>query len=312
DYSREATEWVPNRFGGNENIEAIHFLRRMNQVVYGEHVGTMTIAEESTAWPMVSRPVHLGGLGFGFKWNMGWMHDTLRYISKEPIHRRYHHDDLTFGLLYAFHENFMLALSHDEVVHGKRSILGRMPGDQWQRFANLRAYYAFMWTHPGKKLLFMGGEFGQEREWNENASLDWHLLEDEFHQGALRTIRDLNQLYREETALHQLDCDGHGFSWIDCNDRDNSVISFIRRGKDAEDFVVVVCHFTPLVRHGYRIGVPAPGWYAERLNTDAAWYGGGNVGNGGGVQAEEIPHHGHPYSLNLTVPPLATLVLKRQ
>lgn len=312
DYSREAGEWIPNKFGGNENLEAIDFIRAMNEVVYGEHPGAMTVAEESTAWPMVSRPVYIGGLGFGFKWNMGWMHDTLRYISKEPIHRRYHHDDLTFGLLYAFHENFVLPLSHDEVVHGKGSIFGRMPGDRWQRFANLRAYYGFMWTHPGKKLLFMGSEFAQEREWDAEGSLDWHLLDDPMHEGVRRCVRDLNRLYRTLPALHQLDHDPHGFAWIDCNDRDNSVLTYMRRAQDPEDICVVACSFTPVVREGYRVGVPHPGYYSEVFNSDSEWYGGGNVHNAGGRHAEEIPWHGHPYSLDLTLPPLATCVFKRE
>jgi 1,4-alpha-glucan branching enzyme len=311
DYSREPGEWIPNQYGGNENLEAISFLRRMNEVVYGEHPGAMTIAEESTAWPMVSKPVWLGGLGFGFKWNMGWMHDTLRYISKEPIHRRYHHDDLTFGMLYAFHENFMLPLSHDEVVHGKGSIFGRMHGDPWQRFANLRAYYAFMWTHPGKKLLFMGSEFAQDREWDVEGSLDWHLLQYAPHEGVRRCVADLNRLYRTEPALYELDCDYHGFSWIDCNDRDNSVISFIRRAADHNDSMVISCNFTPVVREGYRLGVPEPGYYREIFNSDSEWYGGGNVHNDGGVNADEVPWHGHPYSLMLRMPPLATCVFKR-
>ncbi|HTH17060.1 MAG TPA: 1,4-alpha-glucan branching protein GlgB [Magnetospirillum sp.] len=312
DYSREQGEWIPNKYGGRENLEAIDFLRRMNEVVYGEHSGSMTIAEESTAWPMVSRPVYIGGLGFGYKWNMGWMNDTLRYISKEPIHRRYHHDDLTFGLLYAFHENFVLPLSHDEVVHGKGSIFGRMPGDRWQRFANLRAYYAFMWTHPGKKLLFMGSEFGQEREWNYDGSLDWHLMDDSMHRGVHSLIRDLNRLYRVEPALHELDVEPSGFSWIDCNDRDNSVLTYLRRAKDHEDICVIACNFTPVVREGYRVGVPHPGFYHEVLNTDSEWYGGGNVHNEGGRQAEEVAWHGHPWSLNLTLPPLAAVVFKRE
>ncbi|MBI2236425.1 MAG: 1,4-alpha-glucan branching protein GlgB [Magnetospirillum sp.] len=312
DYSRQHGEWVPNRYGGNENLEAIAFLRRMNEVVYGEHPGAMTIAEESTAWPMVSRPVHLGGLGFGYKWNMGWMHDTLRYFAKDPIHRRYHHDDLTFGLLYAFQENFVLPLSHDEVVHGKGSILGRMPGDRWQRFANLRAYYAFMWTQPGKKLLFMGSEFGQEREWDHDGSLDWHLRDDAMHEGVRRLVCDLNRLYRTEAALHELDCDSRGFAWIDCNDRDNSVITYLRRGHDPEDIVVVVCSFTPMVHDRYRVGVPAAGYYREIFNSDSEWYGGSNVHNDGGVMAEELSWHGHPYSLPLRTPPLATSVFKRE
>jgi 1,4-alpha-glucan branching enzyme len=311
DYSREPGEWIPNCHGGNENLEAIAFLRRMNEVVYGEHPGAMTIAEESTAWPMVSRPVYLGGLGFGYKWNMGWMHDTLRFISKDPIHRRYHHDDLTFGMLYAFHENFVLPLSHDEVVHGKGSIFGRMPGDPWQRFANLRAYYAFMWTHPGKKLLFMGQEFAQEREWNHDESLDWTVLEQPMHQGVRTLVRDLNRLYRTEPALHDLDTEPGGFAWIDCNDRDNSVVSYLRRGRDPDTYVVVVCNFTPVVRRGYRIGVPGAGFHAEVLNTDSQWYGGGNVHNDGGCPAEPTPWHGHPWSLDLVLPPLAVVVFRR-
>ncbi|MBI3447161.1 MAG: 1,4-alpha-glucan branching protein GlgB [Magnetospirillum sp.] len=312
DYSREPGEWVPNRHGGNENLEAIDFLRRMNQVVYAEHPGAMTIAEESTAWPMVSRPVHLGGLGFGFKWNMGWMHDTLSYFSKDPIHRRYHHDSLTFAQLYAYHENFVLPLSHDEVVHGKGSIFGRMPGDPWQRFANLRAYYGFMWTQPGKKLLFMGCEFAQEREWNEDASLDWHLLGDARHEGVRRLIRDLNRLYRTEPALHQLDNEPAGFAWIDCCDRDNSVLSWLRKGFEPSDFLVVVGSYTPVVRESYRVGVPEPGYYRELLNTDSEWYGGANIHNNGGVEAEPVPWHGHDWSICLRLPPLATCVFKRE
>ena len=310
DYSRQPGEWIANRHGGNENLDAIEFLRRMNEVIYGEHPGAVTIAEESTSWPMVSRPAHLGGLGFGYKWNMGWMHDTLRYMSKDPIHRRYHHDDLTFGLLYAFHENFVLPLSHDEVVHGKGSIFGRMPGDRWQRFANLRAYYAFMFAQPGKKLLFMGSEFGQEREWDSDGSLDWHLLDDPLHRGVQACLRDLNRLLKEQPALHQLDCDGRGFAWIDCNDRDNSVLSWRRIAADAADFVVVVINFTPIVRDNYRLGVPRDGWYREVLNTDSSHYGGSDVGLGGGVAAEPVPWHGQPYSLSLRLPPLGALILK--
>jgi 1,4-alpha-glucan branching enzyme len=310
DYSREPGGWIPNVYGGNENLEAIAFLRRLNELAYGKAPGAITIAEESTAWPMVSRPTYLGGLGFGYKWNMGWMHDTLHYMSTDPVHRRYHHDNLTFGMLYAFTENFILPLSHDEVVHGKGSLLGRMPGDRWQKFANLRAYFAFMYTHPGKKLLFMGGEFAQEREWNHDTGLEWHLLDDPMHRSVQALVRDLNNLYRSTPALHVLDCEWQGFEWIDCTNVEQSVVSYIRRGHEPHDFVVVVCNFTPVVRHGYRIGVPAAGFYAERLNTDAAEYGGSGVGNSGGVEAQTIPSHGRPYSLALTLPPLAALVLQ--
>jgi 1,4-alpha-glucan branching enzyme len=312
DYSRKAGEWVPNRFGGNENLEAIAFLRRMNELAYGRHPGVMTVAEESTAWPAVSRPVYLGGLGFGFKWNMGWMHDTLRFIGKDPIHRRYHHHDLTFGLLYAFSENFVLPLSHDEVVHGKGSLWGRMPGDPWQKAANLRAYLAFMWTHPGKKLLFMGGEFGQEREWDHDRSLDWHLLDDPLHEGVRLAVRDLNRLYRSVPALHELDCEPAGFEWIEANDSDNSVLAFLRRGRDGRGLAVVVVNFTPLPRTGYRVGVPEAGRYVERFNSDAALYGGSDVGNGGGAEATDLPHHGRPFSLDLVLPPLGALVFERE
>ncbi len=309
DYSREDGQWVPNEFGGNENLEAIAFLKRLNELVYERHPGAFTVAEESTAWPMVSKPTHLGGLGFGFKWNMGWMHDTLNYMSKEPVHRHWHHNNLTFGLLYAFHENFMLSLSHDEVVHGKGSLIGRMPGDNWQRFANLRAYFAFMWTHPGKKLLFMGGEFGQEAEWNYRASLEWHVLQYPLHSGAQRLVADLNRLYRDLPALHEKDSSGDGFDWIDCLDHEQSVLAFKRTGRHAEDFAVVICNFTPVVRENYRIGVPEDGYYTEVLNTDAEVYGGSNVGNGGGLDADAAPSHGQDWSLNLTLPPLGVVVL---
>ncbi|MCC7166795.1 MAG: 1,4-alpha-glucan branching protein GlgB [Rhodospirillales bacterium] len=310
DYSRQPGDWLPNRYGGKENIEAIDFLRRMNEMVYGGHPGVMTVAEESTSWPMVSRPTYLGGLGFGYKWNMGWMHDTLRYMSKEPIHRRYHHDDLTFGLLYAFHENFVLPISHDEVVHGKGSLLGRMPGDRWQRFANLRAYFGFMFTMPGKKLLFMGCEFGQEAEWNHDVSLDWHLLADPLHRGVQSCLRDLNRLYRECPALYEHDCEGAGFAWIDCNDRDNSVLSYARAGKAGNERVLVVCNFTPVVREGYRVGVPKSGIWEESLNTDSGFYGGSNVGNAGWLYSEPVAWHGQSQSLALRLPPLATVILR--
>jgi 1,4-alpha-glucan branching enzyme len=312
DYSRKADEWVPNRYGGRENLEATAFLRQFNETVYGENPGTMTVAEESTAWPAVSRPTYVGGLGFGFKWNMGWMHDTLRFMGRDPIHRRWHTNDLTFGLLYAFSENFVLPLSHDEVVHGKGSLIGRMPGDRWQRFANLRAYYGFMFAHPGKKLLFMGGEFAQEREWNYQQSLDWHLLGDPLHAGMQGLVRDLNRLYRDSPALHELDCEPGGFEWIESSDSDNSVIAFARRNRAGDRITVAVCNFTPIVRAGYRLGVPRPGWYAERLNTDAVSYGGSNVGNFGGTATRDEPAHGRAHSIELTLPPLATLILEWQ
>jgi 1,4-alpha-glucan branching enzyme len=307
DYSRNAGEWIPNMYGGRENLDAIAFLRRMNELVFGENTGATTAAEESTAWPMVSRPVYVGGLGFGFKWNMGWMHDTLNYFSRDPIYRKYHHNDLTFGLLYAFQENFILPLSHDEVVHGKGSLIGKMPGDKWQKFANLRSYYAFMWTHPGKKLLFMGGEIGQEREWNHDIGLDWHLLGDPLNAGLQNLVRDLNRLYASTPALHQLDCDPAGFSWIDASNSGDSVVSYVRRSRD-DQLAVIVCNFTPVPRHDYRIGVPHPGRYAERINTDAPVYGGSGVGNAGEVYADAEPMHGHAHSLRLQLPPLGVLI----
>jgi 1,4-alpha-glucan branching enzyme len=310
DYSRKQDEWVPNVFGGRENLEAIDFLKRMNELVYGNHEGVMTVAEESTAWPMVSRPTYLGGLGFGYKWNMGWMNDTLRYIAKEPVHRKYHHNLLTFGLLYAFTENFILPLSHDEVVHGKGSLLNKMPGDGWQKFANLRSYFAFMWTMSGKKLLFMGGEFGQGEEWNHGRSLDWHLLEYPFQSGVQTLVRDLNRVYRSQPALFEQDCFPEGFEWIDCHDSDNSLISYLRLARDRDDFVLVICNFTPVLREHYRIGVPKGGAYLELLNTDAACYGGSDQGNAGHVEAEEREAHGRPYSLDLRVPPLGALILR--
>ncbi len=308
DYSREAGEWVPNRYGGNENLEAVAFLRRLNELVH-ERNG-VTMAEESTAWPMVSRPTYIGGLGFTYKWNMGWMHDTLQYMKEDPIHRKYHHDKLTFGLLYAFHENFILPLSHDEVVHGKGSLLARMPGDSWQKFANLRLYYTFMFGHPGKKLMFMGGEFGQEREWNHDTSLDWHLLENPQHAGLRRAVRDLNHLYRRTPALYEVDVDAGGFEWIDCTDYEGSVVAFLRRARDRTQVAVMVCNFTPIVRRSYRIGVPFPGVYREVYNSDANEYGGSGVGNLGTCAAEETHSHGQPYSLNLTLPPLAGVILR--
>jgi 1,4-alpha-glucan branching enzyme len=309
DYSRGPGQWIPNAHGGNENLDAIEFLKQMNVIAYREQPGITTVAEESTAWPGVSRPTYVGGLGFGFKWNLGWMHDTLSYMSKEPVHRHWHHNELTFGLLYAFSENFILPLSHDEVVHGKGSILGRMPGDRWQRFANLRAYYGFMFGHPGKKLLFMGSEFGQEREWNHNQSLDWHLLNDPAHQGVQALVRDLNRLYRELPALHARDCEGEGFEWLVSSDAENSVLVFLRHGRPADPPVLVACNLTPMPRTDYWVGVPVPGLWKEILNTDSRLYGGSNVGNRGGVIAEAVEWRGKPYRLDLTLPPLATVML---
>jgi 1,4-alpha-glucan branching enzyme len=308
DYSRAEGEWVPNHFGGRENLESIQFLRQLNQSVRECVPGAMMIAEESTAWPGVTRPVEHDGLGFHFKWNMGWMHDTLQYIGKEPIHRRWDHHQMTFGLVYAFSEAFMLPLSHDEVVHGKGSLIGRMPGDQWQRFANLRAYLGFMWGHPGKKLLFMGGEFAQEREWNHDRELDWGLLDDPFHRGVQSLVRDLNALYREQPSLHASDTDGNGFRWVVEDDRDNSVFAFCRRHGDAPP-VLVVSNLTPVPRHGYRLGAPLSGCWREALNSDAAHYGGSNVGNQGMVVASGTPSHGQPHSICLSLPPLSTVVL---
>ncbi len=306
DYSRPSGGWIPNRHGGRENLDAIAFLRRVNTEVFGRFPRATTAAEESTAWPQVSRPVEWGGLGFGYKWNMGWMHDTLGYMSKDPIYRRHHHGDILFGLHYAFSENFILPLSHDEVVHGKRSILGRMPGDDWQRFANLRAYYGFMFGHPGKKLLFMGGEFGQDSEWNHDVSLPWHLAERPAHAGVQRLVRDLNRLYRDLPALHALDCEAAGFEWLVAEDASNSVFAWQRKGRAESERCVVVVNFTPQVLHGYRVPVPFAGRWREVLNTDAAYYGGSNVGNAGGATA--VVSRGIP-ELRLAVPPLAALFL---
>jgi len=308
DYSRPAGEWIPNIYGGRENLEAIAFLRRVNELIYAESDGAISIAEESTAWPMVSRPTYVGGLGFGYKWNLGWMHDTLHYMSTDPIYRKYHHNDLSFGLLYAFHENFILALSHDEVVHGKGSLIRKMPGDRWQQFANLRAYFGFMWTHPGKKLLFMGSEFAQEREWNHDTGLDWDSLNDPMHDGVRRLVRDLNRLFCSNPALHRLDCDPDGFQWIDVANASESVVSFLRHDRDPHQFALVVCNFTPVPREDYRIGVPRSGRYRERINTDAVDYGGSGVGNAGEVHSEPWPMHGHQHSIRLRLPPLGTLV----
>jgi 1,4-alpha-glucan branching enzyme len=270
----------------------------------------LTIAEESTAWPGVSRPTYTGGLGFSLKWNMGWMNDTLRFMRHDPVHRQYHHDELTFSLIYAFHENFLLPLSHDEVVHGKGALLAQMPGDDWQKFANLRLLYAYMWCHPGKKLLFMGGEFGQWSEWNYDGGLDWGLLQWDGHRGLSRAVTDLNRLLREKPALHEIDFDPRGFEWIDCHDWQNSVIAFLRRSRDSERFLLVCCNFTPVVRRDYRVGVPVAGSYREVFNGDSAWYGGGNVGNGGEIRSQPVPRHGREHSLSLTLPPLAAIVLE--
>jgi 1,4-alpha-glucan branching enzyme len=311
DYSRKAGEWIPNQFGGRENLDAVTFLRRFNEEVYRTAPDTQTYAEESTSWPMVSRPTYVGGLGFGMKWDMGWMHDTLRYFSHDPVHRNFHHNDLTFRLLYAFNENFVLPLSHDEVVHGKGSLIGKMPGDEWQKFANLRLLLGYMYAQPGKKLLFMGAEFGQYREWNHDTSLDWHLLGFPLHAGLHRWVRDLNHAYRKVAALHELDFSPQGFEWIDANDSANSVLSFARKGTSPDAEVVVVCNCTPVPRSNYRIGVPHGGWWQEILNSDAAAYGGSGVGNLGGVEASTHARHGREHSVVLTLPPLATIMLQR-
>jgi 1,4-alpha-glucan branching enzyme len=310
DYGRREGEWIPNRYGGRENIEAVHFLRDLNERVYGAFPDVMMIAEESTAWPQVSRPVYLGGLGFGLKWNMGWMHDMLDYISKEPIYRSYHHNRITFSLVYAFTENFVLPFSHDEVVYGKGSMLAKMPGDHWQKFANLRLLYGYMFGHPGKKLLFMGNDFGQWSEWNHDKSLDWHLMNNPMHSGLLRWLHDLNTLYRAQPAVYELDFNPGGFEWVDCNDYQRSVISFIRRGKSSRELLLFVCNFTPVPRQNYRVGVPLECHWNEILNSDAPLYGGSGQGNLGGLSAAPLPVHGRPYSLNMTLPPLGVVVFK--
>jgi 1,4-alpha-glucan branching enzyme len=310
DYSRQVGEWIPNQHGGRENLDAIAFLRRFNQDVYRSHPDVQTIAEESTAWPMVSRPTYVGGLGFGLKWDMGWMHDTLKYLTHDPIHRRYHHENLTFRMLYAFHENFVLPLSHDEVVHGKGSLLAKMAGDDWQKFANLRALFGYMYAQSGKKLLFMGGEIGQWNEWSHENSVDWHLLQWEPHAGVQRWVADLNRVYRSEPALHELDLDPNGFEWIDANDSDNSVITFLRRGHSTQDLILVVLNFTPVPRSDYHIGVPRGGYWSELLNSDALPYGGGGWGNFGGLDASPVPCHGRSHSLCVTLPALSALFFK--
>jgi 1,4-alpha-glucan branching enzyme len=312
DYSRKKGEWKPNIYGGNENLDAISLLRTFNEDVYRSFPGVQTVAEESTAWPMVSKPTYLGGLGFGFKWDMGWMHDMLMYITREPVHRRFHQNDLTFRLLYAFTENFVLPLSHDEVVHGKSSLLSKMPGDDWQKFANLRLLLGYMYAMSGKKLLFMGGEFGQRGEWNHEESLEWNLLAYAPHQGLQRWVRDLNALYRREPALYKLDCDPAGFEWVDAGDAESSVISWIRKAPGDESPVLIVCNFTPVPRMGYRLGVPHSGMWRELLNSDATEYGGSGEGNAGGFDAEPAPAHGRPFSLNLTLPPLGICFFKNE
>jgi 1,4-alpha-glucan branching enzyme len=312
DYSRREGEWVPNVHGGRENLEAIGFLRHLNAVIAERCPAAIVIAEESTAWPGVSRPISAGGLGFSYKWNMGWMHDTLRYMAKDSIHRQHHHDDMTFGLLYAFSENFVLPLSHDEVVHGKGSLIGKMPGDHWQRFANLRAYLGFMWSHPGKKLLFMGDEIAQEREWNHDRELDWHLLDDSAHAGMQRLVRDLNRTYGAEPALHQLDCDPGGFQWVIGDDRSNSVFAFLRFSRNRTPPILVACNMTPVPRYSYRIGVPITGAWREIFNSDSGFYGGSNLGNNGRVQAAAVASHGQPHSLELVLPPLSTIFLRHE
>ena len=312
DYGRREGQWIPNRFGGKENIEAINFLRVLNEHVYAAFPDAMMIAEESTNWPQVSRPTYTGGLGFSFKWNMGWMHDVLDYMSQDPVFRSYRHSEITFSLIYAFSENFILPLSHDEVVYGKGSLLRKMPGDKWQKFANLRLLFGFMFGHPGKKLLFMGDEFGQWSEWNHDASLDWNLLSDPFHAGVLRWLRDLNTLYRGQPSLYEQDFDSSGFAWMDCNDAQRSVISFIRRGRRPNQALLFACNFTPVPRFNYRIGVPRGGHWKELLNSDAPLYGGSGQGNLGGVEAAPLPIHGQPFSLNVTLPPLGIVVFEAE
>lgn len=308
DYSREHGEWIPNQYGGRENLEAVAFLKRFNEELYSQYPGCFSVAEESTSWPGVSKPTEYGGLGFGYKWNMGWMNDSLEYIKLDPIHRKYHHNELSFSMVYAFNENFILPLSHDEVVHGKGSILDRMPGDTWQKFANLRAYYGFMWAHPGKKLLFMGCEFGQGKEWNYETELDWYQLDQPWHQGIQQLIKDLNKNYTHLPALHQYDCDSRGFAWLDHHNAEQSIYSFVRFGKKGEKPVVVVCNFTPQVHHNFRIGVPEYGQYHETLNTDAEIYGGSNQGNEGTIYSQPTPWQNQPASITITVPPLSTVI----
>ncbi|MBZ0187349.1 MAG: 1,4-alpha-glucan branching protein GlgB [Candidatus Obscuribacterales bacterium] len=310
DYARKDGEWIANEYGGKENIPAIEFVRKLNETVYGEYPHAMMVAEESTSWGLVTRPIYVGGLGFGYKWDMGWMNDTLKYIARDPIHRRHHHDNVTFRGLYQFTENFILPLSHDEVVHGKKSMLSKMPGDMWQQFANLRLLYSYQFTLPGKKLLFMGGEFGQWIEWRSDQSLDWHLLDYDSHKGIKNLLTDLNNLYSDNPELHQLDCDAEGFSWIDCNDHEKSILCYMRKGKDSDRPIIVCLNFTPIVRHDYKIGVPRGGYWKEILNSDAIEYGGSGVGNLGGVHSQNQECHGHGQSLSLMLPPLSAIILQ--
>jgi 1,4-alpha-glucan branching enzyme len=312
DYSRKEGEWIPNRYGGRENLEAISFIKKLNEASYYYFPGIQMIAEESTAWPMVSRPIYLGGLGFGMKWNMGWMHDTLSYFSKDPIYRKYHHQELTFSLIYAFNENFVLSLSHDEVTHGKKSLLEKMPGDDWQKFANLRLLFGYMFAHPGKKLLFMGSEFGQRREWQHDYSLDWHILEDEKHAGLLKWVQDLSHVYKEEKSLHEVDFDSSGFQWIESNDWNHSVLAFLRKSKKGEESILAICNFVPTPWYNYRIGVTENGIWQEILNSDSSLYGGSGLGNMGKVKPTPTPMHGFDFSINVTIPPLGILFLKKQ
>jgi 1,4-alpha-glucan branching enzyme len=312
DYGRKQGEWIPNQHGGRENIEAVEFLRYMNHHVYASYPDAITIAEESTAWPLVSRPTYLGGLGFGFKWNMGWMHDMLEYASTDPIHRSYHQNRITFSLMYAFTENFVLPFSHDEVVYGKGSMIRKMPGDEWQKFANLRCLYGYMFGHPGKKLLFMGDEFGQWSEWNHDQSLEWHLLQYPSHSSLQRWVRDLNTLYRGEPALYEMDYEPAGFEWVDCTDYQRSIVSFLRRGRQPADTLLFVCNWTPVPRQNYRVGVPQDGYWREIANSDAPLYGGSGQGNMGGLSATPLPIHGRPFSLNMTLPPLGVVIFKHE
>ncbi|HEX2825657.1 MAG TPA: 1,4-alpha-glucan branching protein GlgB [Burkholderiales bacterium] len=312
DYARKHGEWIPNQYGGRENLEAIHFLRSLNEAVYRDHPDVQVIAEESTAWPMVSRPTYIGGLGFGLKWNMGWMHDTLHYFREDPVHRKYHHGELTFSLIYAFNENFALPLSHDEVVHGKGSLIGKMPGDNWQQFANLRALYGYMWAHPGKKLLFMGGEFGQRREWQHEESLEWWVLQYPDHSGVMHWIADLNRVYASEPALHEVDFEPGGFEWIDAQNGEMSTLSFVRKSRDGRDMILVVCNLTPVPRENFLLGVPQPGFWREMLNSDAACYAGSGVGNSGGAHSSPVPAHGRYHAIRITLPPLSVVYFKHE